>query len=59
VTLSIAPEAIPVDVTPLAVLVNTKSGAGKKQGLELLGILRGLLNPFQVDRKFQTTTCNT
>jgi Phorbol esters/diacylglycerol binding domain (C1 domain) len=59
VTLSIAPEAIPVDVTPLAVLVNTKSGAGKKQGLELLGILRGLLNPFQVDRKFQTATCNT
>jgi Phorbol esters/diacylglycerol binding domain (C1 domain) len=54
VTLSIAPEAVPVDVTPLAVLVNTKSGAGKKQGLELLGILRGLLNPFQANKTFHS-----
>jgi len=46
--LDIDPLAIPEDVTPLAVLVNTRSGAGARTGQELLKKLRGLLNPLQV-----------
>ncbi|KAG5185607.1 ATP-NAD kinase-like domain-containing protein [Tribonema minus] len=46
--LDIDPAAIARGAAPLAVLVNTRSGAGARQGRELLAALRGALNPLQV-----------